>query len=57
MGKKGAALVSQESKRFEKAIIDALGDRTKAAELLNISRATYFRRAKELGLVNGKSVL
>ncbi|MGZ3775569.1 MAG: helix-turn-helix domain-containing protein [Pseudobdellovibrionaceae bacterium] len=56
LGKQGAALVSQKRKRFEKAIIDANGDRTKAAELLSISRATFFRRAKELGLVNGRRV-
>lgn len=56
LGKQGAALVSQERKKFEKAIIDARGDRTKAAEMLNISRATFFRRAKELGLVNGRRV-
>jgi DNA-binding NtrC family response regulator len=51
LGKTGASLVNQERKRFQKAIIDANGDRDKAAELLNLSRATYFRRAKELGLV------
>lgn len=56
LGKQGAALISQERKRFEKAIIDARGDRTKAAELLDISRATFFRRAKELGLVTGRRV-
>jgi len=55
LGKQGAALISQERKKFEKAIIDANGDRTKAAGLLNVSRATFFRRAKELGLVNGRS--
>ncbi len=54
LGKQGATLVSQERKRFEKAIIDANGDRTKAAEILKISRATFFRRAKELGLVAGR---
>ena len=56
LGKQGAALVSQERKRFEKAIIDAHGDRTKAAEILNISRATFFRRAKELGLVSERRI-
>lgn len=44
------------SKKFEKAIIDARGDRTKVAEMLNISRATFFRRAIGLGLVNGRRV-
>lgn len=50
LGKTGNALISQEKKRFQKALIDASGDRTKAASLLNISRATFFRRAKELGI-------
>lgn len=52
LGKEGAALVASEKKRFQKALIDANGDRTRAAQLLNISRATFFRRAKELGLVS-----
>ncbi|HNA62606.1 MAG TPA: helix-turn-helix domain-containing protein, partial [Rhabdochlamydiaceae bacterium] len=51
LGKTGHALISQEKKRFQKALLDSGGDREQAAKLLNISRATYFRRAKELGLV------
>lgn len=54
LGKTGHALISQEKKRFQKALLDSGGDRDQAAKLLNISRATYFRRAKELGLVNGR---
>ncbi len=54
LGKTGASLVNQERKRFQKAIIDSNGDRDKAAELLSLSRATYFRRAKELGLVTAR---
>ncbi len=50
LGKTGHALISQERKRFQKALLDASGDRAKAANILNISRATFFRRAKELGL-------
>lgn len=50
LGKAGNALISKERKRFQKALIDAGGDRTKAAGLLNISRATFFRRAKDLGI-------
>lgn len=34
LGKTGATLVSSERKRFEKAIIEASGDRTKAAGVL-----------------------
>ncbi|MFN8943311.1 MAG: sigma 54-interacting transcriptional regulator, partial [Pseudobdellovibrionaceae bacterium] len=56
LGKTGNALVSQEKKRFQKALIDANGDRTKAASLLNISRATFFRRAKELGITGRERV-
>lgn len=56
LGKTGATFISQERKRFEKAIIDANGDRARAASLLKISRATFFRRAKELGLVATRRV-
>lgn len=51
MGKFGHTPISQERKRFQKALVDSSGDRTKAAHLLNMSRATFFRRMKELGLV------
>jgi DNA-binding NtrC family response regulator len=54
LGKKGAAFVSGERKRFEGALIEARGDRNKAAEILKISRATFFRRAKELGIIHGR---
>lgn len=57
LGKEGATLIANEKKRFQKALIDARGDRNKAAILLKISRATFFRRAKELGLVNGRRSL
>ena len=52
MGKFGHTPISQERKRFQKALVDSSGDRTKAAQILNMSRATFFRRAKELGLVS-----
>lgn len=52
MGKKGHALISRERKRFQKALTDASGNRERAAQLLNISRATFFRRAKEMGLTS-----
>jgi transcriptional regulator of acetoin/glycerol metabolism len=51
LGKHGHSAISQERKRFQKAITDAAGDRNEAAKLLNMSRSTFFRRAKELGLV------
>lgn len=50
LGREGAALVSAERRKFQSAIIDAKGNRKKAAEILNVSRATFFRRARELGL-------
>ena len=55
LGKHGHSPISQERKRFQKALIDAYGDRTKAAQLLNMSRATFFRRAKELGITGNKT--
>ena len=54
LGKKGAAFVSGERKRFESALIEARGDRNIAAKILDISRATFFRRAKELGVIQGR---
>jgi len=53
LGRKGASFVSGERKRFESALLEARGDRNRAAGLLNISRATFFRRSKELGLTRG----
>jgi transcriptional regulator of acetoin/glycerol metabolism len=44
-------IMLQERQRYERAIIKANGNRSEAAKLLSISRATFFRRAKELGLV------
>lgn len=55
LGKAGNALISKEKKRFQKALVDACGDRTKAASLLNISRATFFRRAKDLGITANRN--
>jgi len=50
IGKYGCSPISQERNRLAKAILQANGDRTKAAEILGMSRATFFRRARELGL-------
>ncbi len=52
----GASLVMNEKQKFEKAIIRAKGNRADAAQLLGISRATFFRRAKELGLVKERDL-
>lgn len=51
VGQYGARMISNERRRFEKAIIQARGDRETAAKLLGVSRATFFRKAKDLGLV------
>lgn len=47
----GTSLLSQEKERFEKALFEAQGNRDLAASALGMSRATFFRRLKELGLV------
>ena len=57
LGREGLALTLSEKKRFEKALIETRGDRSKAAKLLNISRATFYRRAKELGLAKFRNYL
>ena len=57
LGEKGAALISAEKQRFKHAIIAAKGDRTLAAQILKVSRATFFRRARELGLVSTRKSL
>ncbi len=54
LGHQGAVLVSNERKRFQKALLDAKGDRTEAARLLGISRATFFRRAREFGIASSR---
>lgn len=51
VGTYGVQLIAKEKQRFQKAILEANGDRTRAAELLGLSRATFFRKLKELGLV------
>jgi DNA-binding NtrC family response regulator len=51
VGRYGAQLIAGERKRFEKAINEAFGNREKAAKILGISRPTFFRKAKEFGLV------
>lgn len=57
LGNEGAAFVQREAKKYKEAIISAGGNRSKAAEILNVSRATFFRRAKELGLTKNRNNL
>ena len=54
VGSYGLQLINRERHRFEKAIIDANGDRTIAAKNLGLPRTTFFRKAKELGLVKSR---
>lgn len=51
IGRYGTSLVNKERERFETAILEFSGDRDKAAKRLGMSRSTFFRRAKELGLI------
>jgi transcriptional regulator of acetoin/glycerol metabolism len=51
VGAYGTSLIMSERQRFEKAIIKCRGNRDEAAKALGLSRATFFRRAKDLGLV------
>jgi len=51
IGRYGTSIILKERDRFNRALIEANGDRDEAARILGMSRATFFRRAKELGLV------
>ena len=54
VGRYGASLISKERERFERALLEANGSRDQAAMELGVSRATFYRRAKELGLVKAR---
>ena len=54
VGRYGATLISKERERFEKAILVSRGNKKKAADHLGMSRATFYRRATELGLIQNK---
>lgn len=54
VGNYGLELIARERRRFHDAIISAQGDRDRAAKNLGLSRATFFRKAKELGLVKDR---
>lgn len=51
VGRFGASVLGLERERFERALLESQGNRDLAAEKLGISRATFFRRLKELGMV------
>lgn len=48
------AVVATQRKKFEKALIDAKGDRVEAMKILGMSKTTYYRHAKDLGLTRFK---
>lgn len=54
VGRYGASLINKERERFEKAITLAKGNKRKAADHMGMSRATFYRRATELGLIQSK---
>jgi len=56
IGHYGASLISKERDRFEKAILKSRGNKKLAADDLGISRATFYRRASELGLIQSREV-
>jgi DNA-binding NtrC family response regulator len=54
VGQYGSSLIDLERRKYLKAISDANGNRDQAAKTLKVSRATFFRRAKELGIVRSR---
>ena len=51
LGRYGASLINKERDRFEQAMFRTKGNKKKAATELGMSRATFYRRATELGLI------
>lgn len=47
----GATVIGMERERYESALRATMGNRDIAAQNLGMSRATFFRRLKELGMV------
>lgn len=54
VGRYGASLINKERERFDRALVEFGGDRDKSAIRLGMSRATFYRRAKELGLLKDR---
>jgi DNA-binding NtrC family response regulator len=54
IGHYNKSLIINERRRFEKALIQANNNREDAAKILGISRASFFRKAKDLGLVKDR---
>lgn len=51
VGRFGASVLGLERDRYERVLLECNGNREIAAEKLGLSRATFFRRLKELGMV------
>lgn len=54
VGRYGVQLLSNERRRFQKALIECNGNRDDAAKNLGLSRATFYRKARELGIVSAR---
>lgn len=50
LGVVGAELAAKERQKFQQAVLEARGNKQKAAQLLGMSRATFYRRMSDLGL-------
>lgn len=50
LGVVGAELAAKERQKFQQAVLEAKGNKQKAALLLGMSRATFYRRMSDLGL-------
>jgi transcriptional regulator of acetoin/glycerol metabolism len=46
----GAELAAKERQKFQQAVLEAKGNKQKAAQMLGMSRATFYRRMSDLGL-------
>ena len=56
LGPYSQQVLQNEQRKFKEAVIAAAGSRNEAAKSLGISRATFFRKARELGLVKGRGI-
>jgi len=50
LGVVGAELAAKERQKFMDAIMECSGNKQKAAKLLGMSRATFYKRSSDLGI-------